>query len=41
MKTMLIAFAACLLIGVVADIGLDRVGFTSAERQTADQVRLD
>lgn len=41
MKTMLIAFAACLLIAVVADIGLDRAGFTSAERQTADQVRLD
>ncbi|WP_268884093.1 hypothetical protein [Jannaschia marina] len=41
MKAMLTAFAACILIAVVADIGLDRIGFTSEERQSADSVRLD
>ena len=41
MKTMLAAFAVCLLIAVVADFGLDRAGFTSAERYTAPSVRLD
>lgn len=41
MKTMIVAFAACLLIAVVADVGLDRIGFSSAERQSADSVRLD
>ncbi|SDY40514.1 hypothetical protein SAMN05444004_101368 [Jannaschia faecimaris] len=41
MKTMFIAFAAALLIAVVADVGLDRIGFSSAERQSTDSVRLD
>ena len=41
MKTMLIAFAAALVIAVVADVGLNNAGFTSAERQTAPHVRLD
>ncbi|MEM7491280.1 MAG: hypothetical protein AAF390_19375 [Pseudomonadota bacterium] len=42
MKAMLTAFAACLVIAVVADIGLDRIGFSSADRQSSpDTVRLD
>lgn len=41
MKTMLIAFAACLVLAVAADFALDRIGFTSVERQSAQSVRLD
>jgi hypothetical protein len=42
MRTMFAAFAACLVIAVVADQWLDRIGFTSAERQTTPEaVRLD
>ncbi len=41
MKTMLAAFATALVIAVVAQVGLDNAGFTSAERQTAPHVRLD
>jgi hypothetical protein len=42
MKVMLLAFAATLAIAVVADIGLDQIGFSSAERQsTPGAVRLD
>ena len=42
MKTMLTAFAAALLIAVIADVGLDRIGFSSQERYSAPgSVRLD
>ncbi|MEM8852036.1 MAG: hypothetical protein AAGE03_18610 [Pseudomonadota bacterium] len=42
MKAMLIAFAACIVIAVVADFGLDRMGFSSSEQQSSpDTVRLD
>jgi hypothetical protein len=42
MRVMLTAFAACLVIAVVADQGLDRMGFGSAEQQsTPGAVRLD
>ena len=42
MKTMLTAFVATLLIAVIADIGLDNIGFSSAERYSASgSVRLD
>lgn len=41
MRVMLTAFAAALLIAVLADVGLDRIGFSSAERQSAPSVRLD
>ena len=41
MRTMLAAFATAIAIAVVAQIGLDRAGFSSAERQTAPSVRLD
>jgi hypothetical protein len=42
MRTIFAAAAACLLIAVVADQGLDRIGFSSAERQTTPStVRLD
>jgi hypothetical protein len=41
MKTMFIAFAACLIIAVVADVGLDQIGFASSERQSTSAVRLD
>ncbi|WP_281493954.1 hypothetical protein [Jannaschia sp. S6380] len=41
MKTMLAAFAAILLIAIVADLALDEIGFESDERHTADSVRLD
>jgi hypothetical protein len=42
MKVILAAAAACLVIALVADVGLDRIGFSSAERQTTPgAVRLD
>ena len=41
MKTMLAAFATALVIAVVAQVGLQNAGFTSAERFSADSVRLD
>lgn len=41
MRTMLLAFAAILVIAFAADYGLDRAGFTSAERNAGANVRLD
>lgn len=41
MKTMIAAFACALLIAVIAQVGLDNAGFSSAERQAASSVRLD
>ncbi len=42
MKVMLTAFGVAIIIAVVADIGLDQIGFSSADRQTSpENVRLD
>lgn len=41
MKTMLAAFATAALIAVIAQVGFDNAGFSSAERQSAPSVRLD
>lgn len=42
MRVMLTAFAATLVIAVVADFGLDRIGFGTAERlSNPAAVRLD
>ena len=41
MRTMLLAFAAILVIAFASDYGLDRAGFTSAERNAGANVRLD
>jgi len=41
MKTMILSFAAALVIAVIADLGLDRAGFSSAEQQSTAAVRLD
>ncbi|CUH39003.1 hypothetical protein JSE7799_01722 [Jannaschia seosinensis] len=42
MKTMFAAFAAALAIAVIADAGLDTIGFSSSERYAAPgSVRLD
>lgn len=40
MKTMLVAFAATIVIAVVADFGLDYAGFSAAEQTTGNAVRL-
>jgi hypothetical protein len=41
-KIILLALAAALGIAVVADVTLDRIGFSSAERQSVPgNVRLD
>ena len=41
MKTMYLAFAATLVIAVLADIGLDYVGYSTSEVTTGPSVRLD
>lgn len=41
MKAMWIAFLACAVIAVAADLGLDYIGFSAAERQSSPAVRLD
>ena len=41
MKTMIFAFAVCILLSVIADVGLDQLGFSSEEQQSAASVRLD
>lgn len=41
MRAQLTAIAAIALIAVAADLALDRIGFTSAERQSTASVRLD
>lgn len=42
MKSMYLAFLAAILIAVVADLGLDHIGFSAAERtSSAGNVRLD
>lgn len=41
MKAMLAAFAAIALIAIGANVILDQVGFSSAERGTGSAVRLD
>ena len=41
MKTMLLAFAACIAIAVGADFALDEIGFSAAERTSApERVRI-
>lgn len=42
MKVLLLALAAALGIAIVADVALDQIGFSSAERQSVPgNVRLD
>lgn len=41
MKAMFAGFAAIVLIAVVADVGLDRLGFAAQDRLSGDAVRLD
>lgn len=41
MRVMFLAFAAVIVIAVLANLGLERAGFSSADRQAADSVRLD
>lgn len=41
MKAFLLACAAIAVIAFGADYGLEYVGFSSAERQSTDSVRLD
>ena len=41
MKAMLAAFAAIAIIAIAAEYGLDRIGFSAADRTTGDAVRLD
>ena len=41
MKVMLGAFAAIIVIAIVAFFGLGEAGFSSGERQASDAVRLD
>jgi hypothetical protein len=41
MKAMLSAFAAIAVISVAAWYGLDRAGFSAAERTSGADVRLD
>ena len=41
MKAMLAAFAAIVIIAIAADFGLERAGFSSADRTTGAAVRLD
>ena len=40
MRTMLLALAAIVVIAVGAHFALDRIGFSSAERNAGDNVRL-
>ena len=40
MKTMFIAFAASLVIAVLADVALEYSGWSAADRQTSSAVRL-
>jgi hypothetical protein len=41
MKTMILAFVAVIGIAFGADYALDRIGFSSADRTSADSVRLN
>lgn len=42
MKTMYLAFAAAVALAVIADLGLDRIGFSAAERTASEaNTRLD
>ncbi len=41
MRVMLLAFAAIILIAVIADLGLDRIGFATQDRNSSQAVRLD
>lgn len=41
MRAMLIAFLAIVVIAAAAFFGLNRIGFSSAERLSAPSVRLD
>lgn len=40
MKTMLIGFAAIILIALAASFGLNEIGFSSEERFSGNAVRL-
>lgn len=41
MKAMLIGFAAIAVIGVGAHFALDEIGFTAAQNNSGNSVRLD
>ena len=41
MRVMLLAFAAAIGIAFLADFGLHNAGFSSADRQSSNAVRLD
>lgn len=41
MKAMLTGFAFTIVVGVIAWVGLERAGFSSAEVFSGDSVRLD
>ncbi|MEF3046459.1 hypothetical protein [Pseudotabrizicola sp. L79] len=42
MKSMFMAFLATIVLAVVADFGLDQIGFSAAERTISpENVRLD
>jgi hypothetical protein len=40
MKTMLLAFAASIVLAIGADLGLDMIGFSAADRTAGQDVRL-
>lgn len=40
MKTMLLAFAAAILISIIAFYGLHAIGFSAADSTVSDNVRL-
>ncbi len=41
MKAMLLAFVAMGLVAVGADLALDQIGFSSSDRGSSGDVRLD
>ncbi|MEX5727181.1 hypothetical protein Ga0609869_000534 [Rhodovulum iodosum] len=41
MRAMYLAFAATIVIGVVAHYALEQIGYSSQDRYSSDSVRLD
>ena len=41
MKAMLAGFAAILIIAIASKVGLAQIGFSSQDRYSSDNVRLD
>ena len=41
MRMMLLAFAAVVLIAIVANVGLENAGFSSQEQDSSQNVRLN